>query len=761
MRNYDSTAESVVSLLGKLFHFKTVMDVGCTEKAWLKAFKKSGAEVFGVCMVGHPVDFHEEGIRTQDIDFGSTRFNVQRKQDLALSLDFAEKFPADFVGRYIDDLTGISDVILFSSQLPVLSAAGKTGQEKYPAHWQRLFEARGFVAIDCIRPQIWKMDDVLLEYKQGMVLYVREKTLAQYPKLLDFYLKHEGEDVLDMVHPTVYKNSANLFQGEVNALMAEVEKLTRKPKKVMYAFYHPMSLAWTLIHKLKMHPSDDVYFLIPRDGSSWRSKEKNEVILKLLKLGFIKGIYTYRMLLGTNPKIESVEKCEKDIETGIDFDFREQYLDIKSFDTIYSGTDAHDTLGIYFSIKKIHYNWFEGSEGGFAFKANERMVKADHAGCIAYRDTLLKHKTLLGANSLETMIVNPKSELPETFNRDKVNVFDATNAACSLSNNDVNLILQIYEMNKTLPPSKNVAMIAPQSYWWTYTIYNRCDYIRKRYKNAPDYGMYAMQIMQDYYSPNNSVVVHKPHPTTYINKDLQIRYFNGVYFYHNLFTLLLMNILPKECRNPKYIIHTISSVNKQFSEEIEKIDCSGVWLFAVFYNKYYIVLNLLSYLQCLGLNTGKKFSGIGKEGDSISYNNMRMVTDIENLIKVQFTKNITESNADFIVQQVNPESIIEESRVRDFLIYTDVWGTLSFELLQKICPQVHTSIIKISKKPIKPLEDILVPLQDEYIFIFSKDVSYIEKLKEFSAVKLNKAMGIELNASMISMEEYAGSHAGK
>ena len=756
MRNYDSTAESIVSLLGKLFHFKTVMDVGCTEKAWLKAFKKSGAEVFGVCMVGHPVDFHEEGIRTQDIDFGSTRFNVQRKQDLALSLDFAEKFPADFVGRYIDDLTGISDVILFSSQLPVLSAVGKTGQEKYPAHWQRLFEARGFVAIDCIRPQIWKMDDVLLEYKQGMVLYVREKSLAQYPKLFDFYLKHEGENVLDMVHPAVYRNSVNFFQGKVNVLKAEVEKLNRKPKRVLYVFYHGASLAWSLVHMFTVHSTDYVYFLVTEDMAGWRRADKSYILKRLVNERIVNGVYTYRTMIGMDTeKFDTVEKCESEIARGLEEDLEKQFCDLNNFDYIYVLTDVYDNVGIYCSLKQIPYFYCELSRGQFAMNGNENAVKFLNKSKPIYRDVLLKHKTTMCQSPIQSIITYPDTECVKRADG-RVCVFDIEKAAENLSNNCKNIIKAIFN-TKNVPIANDVAMILTQGPYDTIEVYNDWQIVKNRYKNHRTYTLSTIQCMQDYFIPTGCIPVIKLHPEVYTENGIE-KYFDGAYVYHNLFTTVLMKLLPEECNNPKYIVHNnFTTSRKSFKENTKEIVCPGVLRCSVFLHKYYISLRILAYLNSLGSDTHRHFGGIGEKGEYGRYNTVKLSVDIEFMIKTQFLNVQAQSVGSYCVLQVNPETIVDESASRDFLIYTDVWENLSLEQLQEICQQVHTGIIKISKNPIKPAEDILVPLQDEYIFFFSKDESYIEKLKEFSAVKINKAMGIELNARMISVEEYKNS----
>ena len=176
---------------------------------------------------------------------------------------------------------------------------------------------------------------------------------------------------------------------------------------------------------------------------------------------------------------------------------------------------------------------------------------------------------------------------------------------------------------------------------------------------------------------------------------------------------------------------------------------------ATFIHKYYIALSILEWLKSLNYESGDMFDGVGERGKHRNYNTNRLHIDIESMIKVQFPMVETQLQRHYIVWQMDIETKCDKISSYDFVIYTDVWEILTLEELKQISQRVHATIIRITKKPIKPLEDILVPLQDEYIFFFSKDESYIEKLKSFHVTKLNKAMGIELSARIITMEEYS------
>ncbi|MBR3458797.1 MAG: hypothetical protein IKH16_11700, partial [Selenomonadaceae bacterium] len=662
MRNYDSSAEAVVSLLGKLFHFKTVMEAGCTEKAWLKAFKKNGANVMGFCMVGHPVDFGEENIPTQNIDFETKGFRVEEKQDLALSIDFAEKFGPECLGRYLDDLTGMSDIILFSSQLPdVISSTQKTGHEKVPAHWQELFGARGFVAIDCIRPRIWESSSVLLRYKQGMVLYVREKSLSQYPRLLEFYLKHEDGKVMDVIHPVTYRNNTNFLQGKLNALTVKV----KHSKRVLYVFYHPAALPWAVVHSLTMHRRDDVYFSVAVDIHGWQQGEKRRVLLQLMDKGVIKSVYSHRQWLGQSREYDTLEKSQKCIMEGMESDFAKQWFDFRSFHTIYVHTDHCDAIGLYLSIKGIKYNWFEMFPHSL-LHMTEAAINICYKEQTGYRDLLIKYRTMYGDNVCKHHILYPNSKRG-VASEGSCSVFDIEKAAECLNENDKNLLKDIFGLND-IPIYEHV-MVMLQSLVESEHSYRDNFLIRKEYKNVKDFAYSAVQFILDYFVPTSEKIIIKPHPAFYdIDEKDSKKYFNGAYIYPLLCTVLLMKILPNEYSKHKCIVQVTSTANNQMDKNLERINCPGMWIFPIFCNKYYISLSILDFLNCLSDETVHRFNNIGELGKIVDYNRM-MMDDIKSLMKIHFPSAKGNHDVNYEVINVAPEMIAGKARSCDFVIY--------------------------------------------------------------------------------------------
>ena len=591
------------------------------------------------------------------------------------------------------------------------------------------------------------------ENKKRLKSYIYDKKLTFTECLIH-------AEVVDAQRNLLYISGRKILQGHIDVAYDQMyksieiyhEKNNRNSsrKKVLYTFYHGGTFGWCLIHRLIIHKNDDAYLLLA-DDLDWSPGhlKYRETIKQFLNRGVFQGLYTYSIFLGNNCK--TWKETDFEIEHGIDQQLKQQGCLLDTFDDIYSSTDNIDTMGIYFDIKKINFTWVEIAPDALCLR-NENTIRRDYANKTGYRDSLLKHGTMYGKGQNQSYVIFPDSK-STNFPEDKIDYFDPNPLAIMLSRRDRGVILSSFKM-QNMPKVAHIAWIFAQSGFWSGVMYGRVSAMRKKYANWLAYYYSIMQFMIDYFLPDGANPILKPHPSNVISEEVQQRYFTGVFSYNSLFTIPLLNILPKE-QKPEYAVLLGSSAPKQLKDDVKKISCESVMYLSMFYHKYYIVLELLERLGVLYKNVGERFSVIdSKEFNFAYYSKELLPKDINTLVNNSYGNVSQECFVDYIIKQVCLEHHINEILSRDFVIYTDAWETEPISKLREISHQVHTGIIKISKKPIKPVEDILVPLQDEYIFFFSKDESYIEKLKAFSAVKVNRAMGIELHAEMISMEEY-------
>lgn len=203
----DGSYRSAELTIPKLFNYmpkpRTVVDVGCGLGTWLAVFKQHGAEVAGVdgayvqkdMLYIDREEFMEADLENESITNGGQRF------DLAVSLEVAEHLSAKRASTFISDLASLADVVLFSAAVPLQGGTNHIN-EQWQSYWAKLFSDEGYVCLDCIRPQIWNVNEIKVEYKQNILLYVKENALSNYPRLLEFYIGHRHDiQNLDMIHP--------------------------------------------------------------------------------------------------------------------------------------------------------------------------------------------------------------------------------------------------------------------------------------------------------------------------------------------------------------------------------------------------------------------------------------------------------------------------------------------------------------------------------------------------------------------------------
>jgi hypothetical protein len=176
------------------------IDVGCGVGTWLSVLANRGvAEVQGVD--GPWVDianlvipsrtFAHHDLR-HDRDFG-------RRFDLAMSLEVAEHLPTERAAGFVQWLTGLSDIVLFSAATP--RQGGKNHfNEQWQDYWAALFAERDYLPLDFIRARIWNDQKIATWYRQNLLVYVRR------PRLPEIRLPDPAgvPGPLSIVHPEVF-----------------------------------------------------------------------------------------------------------------------------------------------------------------------------------------------------------------------------------------------------------------------------------------------------------------------------------------------------------------------------------------------------------------------------------------------------------------------------------------------------------------------------------------------------------------------------
>jgi SAM-dependent methyltransferase len=221
------SAKIIVPIVLDLVQPKGVVDVGCGTGEFLSVFRENGIKsIFGI--EGPWVD--KERLRIpkdsfQHVDLEKP-FNINKKFDLAVSLEVAEHLSKDSAEIFINTLTNLAPVILFSAAIPFQGGLHHIN-EQWPDYWVKLFAKKGYVPIDCIRKKIWNNEDVSFWYAQNILLFVKKDYLKTNNNLKKEF---EQTDIsaLSIVHPKQFLPKAKRLNFIVKFIPSPIKWLIAK-----------------------------------------------------------------------------------------------------------------------------------------------------------------------------------------------------------------------------------------------------------------------------------------------------------------------------------------------------------------------------------------------------------------------------------------------------------------------------------------------------------------------------------------------------
>ena len=197
------SARQIVPLVIELVQPKSVIDVGCGVGTWLSVFNQCGVEDFygidGNYVDRNMLEIPEQRFFVSDL---TEPIQLDRQFDLVVSLEVAEHLPDTRAEIFVDSLTKLGPVILFSAAIPHQGGTHHVN-EQWQDYWVKCFQAQGYSVIDCIRSKIWANDKVDYCYAQNIFLFVRRDYLEK-SALLKAEHQSTNPALLSIVHPNKY-----------------------------------------------------------------------------------------------------------------------------------------------------------------------------------------------------------------------------------------------------------------------------------------------------------------------------------------------------------------------------------------------------------------------------------------------------------------------------------------------------------------------------------------------------------------------------
>lgn len=222
------SALEIVPIICDLIKPNSVVDVGCGTATWLAVFQEHGVKkVFGI---------DGDYVNREKLEIDLEKFYpfdlkqplcLDEKFELAVSLEVAEHLPADVADTFINSLTKLSPIVLFSAAIPEQGGVEHIN-EQWQDYWVEKFANQGYEVIDCLRTQIWQNENVSYWYAQNILLFVEGNYLQQIQssELYKLWQKNRSNSIR-LVHPNKYLEVSANYQREYNSAQwyaAELEK---------------------------------------------------------------------------------------------------------------------------------------------------------------------------------------------------------------------------------------------------------------------------------------------------------------------------------------------------------------------------------------------------------------------------------------------------------------------------------------------------------------------------------------------------------
>ncbi|EAL8806888.1 class I SAM-dependent methyltransferase, partial [Campylobacter coli] len=185
--SYNSAKEMLNQILPLLPKINSVADVGCGVGTWFKTWQDKNNEIKILGIDGNSVDeklFYIDKKNYKQTNLTSNYKDILKQLDLidgsrykpfdlVQSLEVAEHLEEKYARNFIQLLTSLSDIVLFSAAIPHQGGTDHFNEQP-PVYWADIFKEFDYVCFDILREKIWNNEKIAFWYRQNTMLYAHK-----------------------------------------------------------------------------------------------------------------------------------------------------------------------------------------------------------------------------------------------------------------------------------------------------------------------------------------------------------------------------------------------------------------------------------------------------------------------------------------------------------------------------------------------------------------------------------------------------------